>query len=199
MTILNETELKAKNQLLFQTGLVGGTTTAKLREYNIDSIDSMQSYSGVIIGVVVDNVTVDNTGSVWTEFSHDGGAANQLISTDHSTGTLTVSEPGVYFVTVRFNGKWSAGEDLNFEVLVNGSSTPMTPVVFAQEGQGSSDPVLISVTDVELIVDSAMILAGAGSADITLFVKSTTGTFDVDQTTVTFKVRYNPLSIRTVG
>jgi len=198
MTILNEAELKAKNDNLFQTGVQGGVTAAKLREYNVDQVESLQSYGSILIGAEVDNISVTNSGSNWTEYTHQAGSS-ALLQPTFFTGTISAFEPALYFVTIRFNGKWNAGEDLSLRVHVNGVENVMTPIELQQEGQGSNDPVLISATDMAFIVNSGMIAAGGGQADITLFVSSTTGTFLVDQTTVTFGARYNPLSIRTVG
>jgi hypothetical protein len=200
MTILNETELKAKNAVLFQTGVTGGITAAKLREYNIDQVESLQSYAGVITGVVVDNVTVTDAGADWTEFSSNSTSENVLIKPEFAAGTVRVKEPALYFVTVRFNGAWAANENMVFHVHVNGADNPYTEIEFSQEGAGAGDPVLVSVTDMAFIVNSSMVAAGGGSgAAITLFISSSSGTFTVDQTKVTFGVKYNPLSIRTVG
>ena len=199
MTILNETELKAKNEALFQTGVVGGVTAAKMREYNIDSVESLQSYAGVIAGDSVDNVEVTAAGANWLEYNRNSTSSNQLLSTDYTTGTISVHEPALYFVSIKFNGAWAANEDLILHVHINGTNNPITPIEFAQEGQGTSDPTLISITNVPFIVNSGMITAGGGAADVTLFVSSGTGTFNVNQTTITLSVQYNPLSIRTVG
>ena len=70
---------------------------------------------------------------------------------------------------------------------------------FGHKGQGTSDPTLLSVGDQAFIVNSTMIAAGGGSADIEIFASSDTGTFTLEQLDITFAASYNPLTIRTVG
>ena len=199
MTILNETELKSTNTADFPTGVIGGTSAADIRGFHVDLIESLKTYGGVISGAVVDNVEVTDVGSTWTEFDTNTTSENELLRPDFTTGIVAVKQPALYFITIRFNGQWPANEDLHFHVHVNGIENSITPIEFNKEGKGTTDPELVSVTDIPFVIDTAMISAGGTEADVTLFMSSSTGTFSVDQTTVTFGVRYSPLSIRTVG
>lgn len=200
MAILNETELRAANESLFQTGVVGGITAAKMREWNVDVIESERSYRVVLAGEEVNGINITDAGAVWDHYNASPLSANALLTPDFLTGKISVLEPANYFATIRFNGKWPANEDLNFTLTVNGVGNALTPVSFTKEGKGTNDPELISVTDIDFTVDSGMLAAGIGGAAIVeLFVSSLTGPFILDQATVSLSLRYNTLSIRTVG
>ena len=199
MAILNEAELRAANETLFQTGVVGGITAAKVREWNVDVIESDRSYRVVLSGGVVNGISVTNTGVIWDHYDASPYPSNALLTPDFVAGSISAFEPALYFATIRFNGKWPANEDLNFHLHVNGAENTSTPILFSKEGKGINDPELVSVTDLDFIITSAMVAAGAGAAKVELFISSTTGTFTLDQATVTLSLRYDPQSIRTVG
>lgn len=210
MSILNETEIKAKiteyDALIAALEDGGNNTAAEVREtflksseINTDQVESLQSYPGVITdnGITIDNINITGTPTKLTTFSVNSTSPNTVLESDQVNSLIKVYEPALYFVTFRFYGQWSAGEDLKFEIYLNDSPNPITPVAFIQEGAGGSDPIIVSVTDIAYIVNSAAI--GGTNAEISVYVSSTTGDFTVDQLGITFGAEYNPLSIRTVG
>jgi hypothetical protein len=198
MTILNETELNASIATINDAG---ANTAAEVRQVFTDLKDSLQSYGGVIDdGVSVGN-SITTTPTKWTNFSVNQTGPNQMLEADVANNRILVYEPALYFLTLRFQGKWAANEDLRFLVYVNGSPNPISPISFAAEGNGATDPKIVSVTDIAFLINSAMIAGGTGGtqAEVELYFQSDSGTFNLDQDDITMGMESNPLSIRTVG
>lgn len=197
MTVLNQPELEAQIATINDGG---ANTAAEVRSVFQDMLDSLQSYGGVIKDGQLENISISSTPRKWVEYTQDITSPNDILEADFTNGRVLVKEPGLYYVTLRFFGKWNTGEDLGFELRVNGVANPLTPVKFETEGKGASDPETISVTRIGFVVNSAMVAGGpGGNAAIELYADSQTGTFNVDQEGITLGVEYNPLSIRTVG
>jgi len=201
MTILNEAELKANNDAWFTTNGAGLITGANLNTFNIDLIESLQSYPGVISDGLVAGNNITATPTKWTNFTTNDTSPNTIFEADQANSLIKVFEPCLTFITFRFNAQWPANEDLISEIYVNGAPNPITPASVTKEGKGATDPELISVTDIAYVINSAMIAAGPGGAyaEIELFLSSATGPFTLDQIDVLIGAEYNPLSIRTVG
>jgi len=198
MTILNETEMNA-----VIANLADGVANkaAKVRSIFTDMLQSLQSYGGVLSDGNVVDIGITENPVLWTHYTDAPTSPNLLLEANLASNLIRVKEPALYFLTFRFQGSWAANEDLKFLMYVNGVPNVITPVQIEQEGQGASDPIILSVTDIAFIVNSAMIAAGPGGnyAEVGVFASSDTGPFDVDQEAITFGLEYNPLSIRTVG
>lgn len=200
-TIYNQTELEAAIGDSIYSNTQGDVSGDDVRDRMFDIIASLQSYPGVIDGDAVAGISITATPANIASFNSNATTANELLEADQANDRIKVFEPGLYFITLRFNGSWAANEDLTFELFVNGAANPITPATYTQEGQGAADPIVVSITDIAFIINSSMIAAGPGGtfAELELYVSSATGTFTVDQTSIQLGAEYNPLSIRTVG
>ena len=201
MTILNEVELNSLNDSRFADNVTGDILPVNHRAHNTDLLESLQAYGGVINDGVVASIEVSAAPIKWTHFTTNSTSPNLLLEADQVNSRVKVYEPGLYFVTLRFQGDWAANENLDFETYVNGASNPITPISVKQEGQGVGDPMFMSITRVAFVIPSSLIIdQGDGDyAAVDLWASSDTGTFDVNQQGVTFGLEYSPLSIRTVG
>lgn len=212
MTILNEAEIVAYKAttagLITNFADAAQNTALEMRDIlyrqeqtTLDLLESLQSYAGVINDGVVSTIAVSGTPILWTHYTMNSTSANLLLEADWVNSQVKIFEPALYFNTLRFGGDWAVNEDLTFEIYANGAANPLTPISFTQEGQGVGDPLIISITDVAFIIQSALIIDQGGEdyAKVELWVSSATGSFNVNQAGVTFGIEYNPLSIRTVG
>lgn len=199
MTILSQTALEAAIALLVNDNNAGEVSPADVRGSFQHIIDSMQSYGGVITNGVVADIEVTDAGATWEEFTSNSTSANDLLEADADNNRILVKQSALYFVAFQFLGSWPTIEDLQFEIYVNNAVNSITPIVLPSAGRGAGNPTIVALAEAAFIVNDSMIAAGGGQAPVTLHAKSLTGTFDVDQTDVTLGLRYNPLSIGTVG
>lgn len=201
MAILNQAEIEALIASRFADNATGDITPEDMRDHAQDHLDSLQSYGGVVLDGNSPTNSITATPTLWTRYTSNATSANALLEADYANGRIKVFQPGVYLVTLRTQGKWATNEDLTREVYVNGAANAVTPITFAQEGAGASDPAFVSSSRVTFIITSTMIAAGPGGAfaEVGLYLSSTTGTFNYEQDDITFGLEYNPLSIRTVG
>jgi hypothetical protein len=199
MSILSQTALEAAIATLVNDNNAGEVSPLDVRTSFGHIIDSLQSYGGVITDGVVNDIQVTDAGAKWTNFVTNSTSANAVLEADADNDRILVKQPALYFVAFQFLGSWPTNEDLQFEIYVNNAANPSTPIVLPSAGRGAGNPNIVSIAEAAFIVNASMIAAGGGQAAVTLNAKSLTGTFEVDQTDVTLGLRYNPLSIGTVG
>jgi len=210
MTILNRAELDSQIQadlLNFLPTNGNNDITAEdvrncLTSITADQNDSLQAYAGSISGDVVEDIEIFN-GEVnavqLTTFNSNDTTENDIFLPSFTNNQIRVKEPAVYFVSVLFNGMWGGTEDLSLGIYVNGVPNTSTPIVISDEGRGIADPLTVAATRLPFVINSAQISAGAGSAAVEIYAWSTTGEFNLDQSSISLGMSYYPLTIRTVG
>lgn len=194
MSIKNITELETDLENLFRTGHQLPKPT-ELKHYLRNLLESNKRYSLAMNGSS-DNFSVTATPTKFDNFTldtaTDGGI---LMSVDSATDRFIVEKAGMYFISLIFNGAWNGGEDLTFEVRVDGAVNFYNPVIFNQEGKGTNDPTLLAVTQVAFPLGSALFFGGP--VDVELYLSSTTGTFSLTQISISMGIQYEPLTRET--
>jgi hypothetical protein len=202
MAILNQPEIEANIASRFPDNTSGFITPALLRAQAQDQLDSQQSYGGVISGGPASTVPATTIPTKVTTFdTNDTPTPNALLEADHVNNMVKVFEPARYLVTLRFTAEWATTEDLKILVYVNGAPSLLTPLEYAQKGEGTGNPISKSFSRLTLIIQAADIAAGPGGAyaEVEAFFGSNTGDFTLEQVKLQLGVEYGPLSIRTVG
>ena len=196
MSILNQDEIDVALEELFKTGSKP-PSTRKLKEFLRDLVKSSKAYSVAMSGAA-DTFNITGTPTKFDNFTtNDATKAAGLMEVDAANDRIRVFYPGLYYVTLRFNGSWNTGEDLTFEVRVNGAPHFATPFSYQKEGKGALDPELLSVTLYTFPLFSAF-FAGTGYADIEVYLSSSTGAFSLSQISTILGVRYEPFTINTI-
>ncbi|AUR92135.1 hypothetical protein NVP1170O_022 [Vibrio phage 1.170.O._10N.261.52.C3] len=194
MAVLNKAELDAQRESTYRRNKI--PKNFERNSYELNQTESLDNIAGAISDGVVENIPVTDTITKLTTFNTNDTSENEVFRPDQANDKITLKGTGVYFVTLRFQGRWGVGEDLTFHVYINGVPNPITPFDFSAEGSGNNDPKVISITRFTYVVTTPMLVSG--EADIEVFVESTTGTFSLDQDKVNFGVELSPLTFNSL-
>lgn len=199
--IKNRDELDALKTSLLPDNTTGDISPADIREYFRLSEASIDPRAGVIVGGVQDNIPVTATPVKLAYFTVDAASDDVLFTADSANDEVLVHGNCRCPFTLRFQGKWAAGEDLTLELRINDAvpTNPSNIQTVTVEGKGATDPEAISFTAVNLTINDDDLTAGGGSASVSVWISSTTGNFDLDQVQCTFGVSYTPYTIRSIA